>query len=73
VIEAVALLFVALLVAGCGYVGYQMATAPYGYEDETGFHECDHDWMYDEEQSKGPWTGYIESCPKCGAIVQVPQ
>jgi hypothetical protein len=34
---------------------------------------CDHDWRYDHEESQGPWTGYIESCVKCGAICQVPQ
>lgn len=33
---------------------------------------CDHDWQYDHEESQGPWTGYIESCTKCGAICQVP-
>lgn len=74
----VEVIVVVLLVAGLGYVGYCMATAPYGYEDETGFHKtdppCDHDWRYDEEETNaGRWTGYIESCSKCGALSQVPQ
>jgi hypothetical protein len=35
--------------------------------------ECDHDWQYDEAESEGPWTGYIERCSKCGALQQIPQ
>lgn len=27
-----------------------------------GYEECEHDWEYDEEESEGPWTGYIERC-----------
>lgn len=35
---------------------------------------CDHDWRYDpDETMAGPWTGYIETCVRCGQIRQVPQ
>lgn len=33
---------------------------------------CVHNWQYDEEESRGPWTGYIERCVKCNALQQVP-
>jgi hypothetical protein len=36
-------------------------------------YRCDHDWRYDEAESAGPWTGYIERCAKCGALQQIPQ
>lgn len=31
-----------------------------------------HQWQYDAEESAGPWTGYIERCARCGALLQVP-
>lgn len=34
---------------------------------------CAHEWQYDEQESAGPWTGYIERCRKCGALQQIPQ
>jgi hypothetical protein len=35
--------------------------------------DCEHEWEYDEDESAGPWTGYIERCKRCGALQQVPQ
>jgi hypothetical protein len=31
-----------------------------------------HDWRYYEDHSR-EYTGYLERCQRCGAIVQVPQ
>lgn len=42
-------------------------------QSESAATPCVHEWEYDEEESKGPWTGYIERCKHCGELQQVPQ
>lgn len=56
---------------------YEFCYRPKGHDGpckfETRRRRCAHEWEYDDEESRGPWTGYIERCARCGALQQVPQ